>query len=220
MKNVIVFGSSGHSKVVVDIIEHEKRFNIVGFCDSFRSVGEETSGYVVLGNEDDLPNLIVQHAIDGVIVAIGDNSIRLKVARSIQEICPNLEFVSAVHPSSSIAKNVVIGKGSVVMAGVVINSHSVVGEFCILNTLSSLDHDSTLADFASLAPGARTGGNCNIGMMSVIGIGAVLIHNINVGEESIVGAGSTVTKDIDSLVVAYGTPAKIIRTRKSGERYL
>lgn len=220
MLNIIVVGSSGHAKVVVDIIERERKFNIVGFCDSFRSVGEETAGYQVLGSEQDLPDLISKYAIMGAIVAIGDNSIRLKVTSAIRAICPDLKFVSAIHPSSSIGKGVVIGEGTVVMAGAVVNPHSRVGDFCILNTLSSLDHDSVLGDFASLAPGVRTGGSCRIGKLSAIGIGAVLVHNICVGEEAVIGAGSTVMKDVDSLVVAYGTPAKMIRKRESGERYL
>ena len=220
MLNIIVVGSSGHAKVVVDIIERENKFNIVGFCDSFRSVGEETAGYAVLGGEADLPDLISKHSIMGAIVAIGDNSIRLKVASAIRGICPDLRFVSAIHPSSSIGKDVVIGEGTVIMAGAVVNSNSSVGKFCILNTLSSLDHDSVLGDFASLAPGVRTGGSCRIGRLSAIGIGAVLAHNICVGEEAVIGAGSTVMKDVDSFIVAYGTPAKVIRRRESGERYL
>ena len=34
------------------------------------------------------------------------------------------------------------------------------------------------------------------------------------------GAGSTVLNDIDSYVVAYGTPARVIRNRIGGEPYL
>lgn len=219
MKNIIIIGSLGHSKVVIDIIESAKEFKIIGLCDRFR-IGEETEGYKVLGKEEDLPELIEKYSVDAVIIAIGDNFTRSKVSSSIKKICPNLEFASAIHPNASIAKNVIIGKGSMIMSGVIINSRSVVGESCILNTASSFDHDSILADFASIAPGVTIGGNCKIDKLSAIGIGATLSNNINIGKETLIGAGSTVMNDIDSFVVAYGTPAKVIRDRKSGEKYL
>ena len=220
MDNIVIIGSSGHAKVIIDIVQQEGKFNVAGLLDRFRDVGEKTLGYPVLGKEEDLPELIKAHDLKGAIVAIGDNFVRSKVAARIEEISPDLPFVSAIHPKTSIAMDVSIGEGTVVMAGVSINPCSSVGRFCILNTNSSLDHDSILEDFASLAPGATTGGNCRIGQYSAVSIGAVLIHGIRVGEHTVVGAGSLVMKSIESFVIAYGTPARAIRNRKQGDKYL
>ena len=220
MDNIVIIGSSGHAKVIIDIVQQEGKFNVAGLLDRFRNVGEKTLGYPVLGKEEDLPELIKTHTLKGAIVAIGDNFVRSKVAARIKEISPDLPFVSAVHPKASIAMEVSIGEGTVVMAGVSINPCSSVGRFCILNTNSSLDHDSILEDFASLAPGAATGGNCRIGQYSAVSIGAVLIHGIHVGEHTVIGAGSLVMKSIESFVVAYGTPARAIRNREQGDKYL
>jgi len=214
MDNIVIIGASGHAKVIIDIVNQEGKYDIVGLLDRFRDVGETMLGYPILGKDEDLPELIKSHTIKGAIIAIGDNFVRSKVATRIKEISPNLPFVSAVHPKASIAKDVSVGEGSVVMAGVSINPCSSIGRFCILNTNSSLDHDSILEDFASLAPGTTTGGNCRIGQYSAIGIGAVLIQGINVGKHTIIGAGSLVLKPIGSFVVAYGTPARTIRDRK------
>lgn len=220
MENIVIIGSSGHAKVVIDIVQKEGKFKIAGLLDRFRDAGEKTLGYPVLGKEEDLPELIKAHTLKGTIIAIGDNFVRAKVAARIKEISPDLPFVSATHPKASIAMEVSIGEGTVVMAGCVINPCSSVGRFCILNTNSSLDHDSVLEDFASLAPGATTGGNCRISQYSAVSIGAVLVHGIHIGEHTIIGAGSLVTKPIESFVVAYGTPAKKIRDRKQGDKYL
>lgn len=220
MDNIVIVGSSGHAKVVIDIVRQEGKYNIVGLLDRFRSVGDHTMGCPILGKEEDLPHLISAHAIKGALVAIGDNFIRAQVAARIRELCPDLVFVSVLHPSASMAGDATLGEGTVVMAGVVVNPCSSIGRFCILNTRCSLDHDSSMADFASLAPGVTTGGNCRIGPYSAISIGAVLIHGINIGEHTVVGAGSIVMKSVDSHVLAYGTPAKVIRTRKPGDKYL
>jgi sugar O-acyltransferase (sialic acid O-acetyltransferase NeuD family) len=220
MDNIVIIGSSGHAKVVIDIVQQEGKYNIAGLLDRLRNVGEQTLGYPILGKEEDLPELTKVYAIRAAIVAIGDNFIRSKVVGWIKEICPDLPFVSAIHPKATIATKVSIGEGSVVMAGASINPCSSVGQFCILNTNSSLDHDSILEDFASLAPGATTGGNCRIGKYSTIGIGAVLIHGIHIGEQTVIGAGSLVLNSIGSAVVAYGQPAKAIRARNPGDKYL
>lgn len=220
MDNIVIIGSSGHAKVVIDILQQEGRSRIVGLLDRFRNIGEKTLGYPILGKEDDLPDLINSHAIEGAIVAIGDNSVRSKVAARIKEVSPSLPFVSAVHPTASIATEVSIGEGTVVMAGASINPCASVGRFCILNTNCTLEHDSVLGDFASLAPGATTGGDCRIGQYSAIGIGAILIHGMHIGEHTVIGAGSLVTKPIGSFVVAYGTPARAIRDRERDDKYL
>ena len=220
MENIVIIGSSGHAKVIIDIVHQEGKYKIVGLLDRFRNMGEQTLGYPILGNEEQLPELIKAHALKGAIVAIGDNFIRSKVVARIKVISPNLPFVNAIHPKASIATDVSIGDGTVIMSGVSINPCSSIGSFCILNTNSSLDHDSILEDFASLAPHATTGGNCIIGKFSAIGIGATLIHGIRIGEQTVIGAGSLVIKSIDSFSVAYGTPAKWIRDREAGDKYL
>ena len=220
MDNIVIIGSSWHAKVVIDIVQKENRYQIAGLVDRYRTVGEQSLGYRILGQEEDLPELIRVHSIKGAIIAIGDNFIRSKVATLVREMCPDLPFVRAIHPTASIATEVSMGEGTVVMAGVAINPCTAVGRFCILNTRSSLDHDSVMDEFSSLAPGATTGGNCRIGKYSAISIGAVLIHGVEIGDDSVVGAASLVTTSIESCVVAYGTPAKTIRSRKRGEKYL
>lgn len=220
MDSIVIIGSSGHAKVILDIVQQQGRYRVAGFLDCFRDTDEQTSGYPILGKEKDLPDLIKAHTLKGAIVAIGDNFVRSKVVTQIKKTSPELPFVSAVHPAATIAREVVIGEGSVVMAGVSINPCSCVGRFCILNTNASLDHDSILEDFASLAPGVTTGGNCRIGHHAALGIGAVLIHGIHVGEHTVIGAGSLVMKSVGPLAVAYGAPARVIRDRRPGDRYL
>ena len=220
MDNIVIIGSSGHAKVIIDVVRQQGKFNIVGLLDRFPSVGEHSLGYPVLGAEEYLPALIDVHDLKGAIVAIGDNVNRSKVMERVRDICPDLPFVSAIHPSASKAGEVTIGEGTVVMAGASVNPCCSIGRFCILNTNASLDHDSVMEDFSSLAPGAVTGGNCRIGKYSAICIGAVLINGVRIGEHTVVGAGSVVMKSVDPCVVAYGTPAKAVRSRNPGDRYL
>ncbi|THE13949.1 acetyltransferase [Bacillus timonensis] len=218
MNNIIVFGSGGHSKVVIDIIEKAGKFNILGLIDPFKQPGTKVMDYEILGSEDILPE--IGGIVAGGIVALADNWKRSNIVNKILSINPQFQFITAIHPSVQIGRDVSIGNGTVVMANAVINSNTRVNTHCIINTKASLDPDCVLGEFVTLAPGATVAGGVTIGKYSVISLGANVIHNRTIGEHTVIGASSTVLHDVDSHVLAYGTPARIIKRRMVGEEYL
>jgi acetyltransferase-like isoleucine patch superfamily enzyme len=115
---------------------------------------------------------------------------------------------------------VTVGRGSVAMGGAVINPNARVGAFCVVNTNASLDHGSEMGDFSGLLPNAATGGNVSIGAFAAVCQGANIIHGVKIGDHTVVGAGATVLENVPPRVVAYGTPARVIRAREPGEPYL
>ncbi|NNE76889.1 MAG: acetyltransferase [Pricia sp.] len=220
MENIVIIGASGHGGMILDCVEKEGRYNVLGFVDSFKEKGVKLNGYEILGSEEDLPLLIDKLNIEGALLAIGNNWTRKKVADKIGEIAPDLKFVTTIHPTATIARNVEIGIGTVIMAGAIINANAVMGDFCILNTNSSLGHDGIMYNFSSIASGVCTGGNLMLGSYSAISLGANIIENITIEEHSIIGAGSLVVKNVKGYSVVYGSPARIIRRRRAGDSYL
>jgi len=218
--NIVVVGSSGHAKVVIDVVERERQYTIAGLLDDFRPPGEEAFGYKILGKVTDLVSISGSYDLKGGVIAIGDNWVRAKIAQTILLALPGFSFITAIHPSAQIARGVHIGEGTVIMAGVVVNSDSQIGKFCILNTRSSLDHDCLMEDFSSLAPGATTGGNVRIGAFSAVSLGANILQGRRIGDHTVIGAGALVVHDIPDHSLAYGVPARVIRQRLEGESYL
>ena len=153
-------------------------------------------------------------------VAIGDNSVRERVAVKWLDEVAGAVFPPLVHASATVSRYATIGEGSVVLQGAIVGSSARVGRFCIMNTGASIDHDCELHDFASLAPRSVTGGHVSVGTRSAISIGAVVKHGVTIGDDTIVGANSYVNHDVESLVVAYGSPASVVRSRKSSDPYL
>jgi len=217
-REIIVFGSSGHAKVVIDTIEKEAKYKIIGLIDDFKAVGESTFGYKVLGKCTDLELVSSKYNLYNGIIAIGDNSVRSRIAKEVHQKAPSFRFISTIHPYSSIGRDVKIGDGVVVMAGAIINSNTTIGNHCIINTKSSIDHDCSLDNFIHLSPGVTVGGNVRIGEGTTVSIGSVVCRNISIGKHAVVGAGSTVLDNIDDLCLYYGTPAKKIRNRQADER--
>ncbi|ADV50400.1 sugar O-acyltransferase, sialic acid O-acetyltransferase NeuD family [Cellulophaga algicola DSM 14237] len=220
MKKIIVFGASGHAKVVIDIIEEQNQYEIFGLIDSYKAKDSCLFEYKILGSEDALKKIVSDNNIYGIVIAIGDNCTRKSIVNKVRTICPDLHFINAIHPNAILGKNVALGEGNVIMPGVIVNSDTTIGDSCIVNTNASVGHDSILKDFSSVSPGVKIGGNLELGFCSAISIGATVIENITIGDHTIIGAAAVVTKNFPDCVVAYGSPAKIIRARTEDDRYL
>jgi len=219
VKDIIIIGASGHAKVVIDILETKGEYRIVGLIDLCRKKGERFFGYEILGNDEHRKDICHQYGIGHLFIAIGDNWLRHQVHQKIISTDKDISFVTAVHPSAVIGRDVIIEYGSVVMAGAVVNSSSRIDRFCIINTAASIDHDCHLKDFASVAPNACLGGNVTIDSHSAISIGATVKQGIHIARHTVVGAGATVLDDLPGEVLCYGTPARVIRKRQIGEKY-
>ncbi len=220
MGGVLIVGSSGHARVIVDIIERAGAHKILGILDDTKAPGMTDIGYPILGAIADLPEIVRRQDPQGFFVAIGDNWNRGIIATKIEQLTPELRAITAVHPSAQIARSAALGLGTAVMAGAVVNPYASVGSFCIINTRASLDHDSHLDDYASIGPGATLAGNVRVGAYSAICLQACVAEKVRIGSHTVVGAGSVVLGDLPDLVSAYGMPARTIRARRQGDRYL
>ena len=58
MDNIILIGSSGHAKVIIDIVQREGKYKIAGLLGPEGAVDEETLGCRILGKEEDLPRVV------------------------------------------------------------------------------------------------------------------------------------------------------------------
>ncbi len=220
MENILLFGGGLHLNYCIDIILKEGKYNIVGIVDSINEIGSELFGFTVVGRQEQLKDLVAKYKVDAGIITIGDNWSRKIVYDSILAQMPNFKFVNAIHPSAIIGMHVKLGVGVVVMAGCILNPSSTIGDFCFFATGAQFEHDCIIGDFASISAGSITGGKVIIGKYSAITLSVTVMDRITIGENTVVGAGSLVAKDLPDNVLAYGIPAKIIRQRSPGERYL
>lgn len=207
-QRIFVYGAGGHAKVVIDILDLNRHYEIVGIVDdNLALVGKQFCDYPILG---DVNTLLMQRPEAQLILAIGDNKTRERLSRQLESF--GFQFATAIHPSSTIARNSTIGVGTVVTAHAVVNPGAVIGEHVVINTGATVDHDCMIGDFAHISPGAHLASAVNIETLVHVGTGASIIPNVTVGARSIIGAGAAVTTDIPPDVVAVGVPARISRT--------
>ncbi len=197
---MFLYGASGHAKVIMETLEclGEK---IEGLFDDNPAV-QELLGMAVTKYPTGFDAQLHQ-----LIISIGNNVIRKKVASALK-----VNYGKAIHPFSQITRRCTIGEGTVVMAGVVINSDSSIGRHCIINTNASVDHDCKVADFVHISPNVALCGNVSVGEGTHIGAGTVIIPGVTIGKWCNIGAGSVVIRDVPDYVTAVGNPTKIIKT--------
>lgn len=201
-QNVVIIGASGHGKVIADIIE-KSGDRVVGFLDDDTTLPSVFLDYPVLGTVDHFVDF-VEHKF---IVAIGNAAIRERIMNRME---PDVQWYTAIHPSAVIGRDVVIGVGSVIMAGAVINPCTTIGRGVIVNTCASVDHDNVLGDYVHVSVGSHLAGTVHIGPRTWIGIGATVSNNVNICGDCMIGAGAVVIHDIEKKGTYVGIPAHII----------
>jgi sugar O-acyltransferase (sialic acid O-acetyltransferase NeuD family) len=201
---IYLYGASGHSKVVIEILEKQKKV-ISGLIDDDPAI-KRLLDYPVFQT---IPDHVLKSELK-MIICVGNNENRKKLTDK------NLwEYETAVHPSANISLRSIIGEGTVVMPSVSVNCDTAIGKHAILNTNCSVDHDCVLSDFVHISPNVSLGGNVHIGLGSHIGIGACVVQGIKIGKWVTVGAGAVIINDIPDCAVVVGNPGKIIKYNKN-----
>lgn len=197
---LLIIGASGHGKVVADIAEKNGYDEIEFFDDdeSLKNCGKwPVAGTVNKALEKD----------DDVFIAIGNAEIREK----LMECFCGRRFPVLFHPAAVVADDVIIGEGSVVMAGAVINPGARIGKGVIVNTSSSIDHDCIIGDFVHISVGAHLSGTVNVGKGTWIAVGASVVNNVEVCPGAVIGAGAVVIRSVEEPGTYVGVPARKTR---------
>ncbi len=204
MNKVIVVGAGGHGKVIVDILQKNKKFEVVGLVDE--AAKEGFWGIPLLGGDDMLESIRREKQISYAFVALGDGKLRERVTEKVKKA--GFQLVNAVSCDAIVSPHVSFGEGIAVMPGAVINGDVTLGDGCIINTNASLDHDCTVGAYTHIAPGGAVCGGVAIGKGCFIGAGSRVIDHLTIGDNTVVGAGAVVVTDIRGNCTVKGVPAK------------
>ena len=118
----------GHGKVVADIANRTGKYSDIAFLDDDTSIA-------VVGRylcEGTIEKLRAESKQTEVFVAIGNAKIRKRILEKVE--AEGFMVSVLVHPNAVLGEDVELGRGSVVMAGAVINSGTKLGKGVIINT--------------------------------------------------------------------------------------
>jgi sugar O-acyltransferase (sialic acid O-acetyltransferase NeuD family) len=206
MKNVILFGYSGHALVVTECAL-SAGINILGYYDQ-QAAEVNPHNLIYLGNEEeaDLSKLEPETAF---FPAVGSNTLREKMIDF--GVSSDLKPIHIIDKSAIVSSTSLIGEFTLVGPRAVINSMAKIGKGCIINSGAIIEHECVIDDYTHIAPGAVLAGNVTVGHHAFIGANATVKQGITIGEFATIGAGSVIIEHVGEHETWVGVPAKRIR---------
>lgn len=103
-----------------------------------------------------------------------------------------------------------IGKNVQLLAGSIIGAFASIGDYSIINTGASVDHDCIIGRNCHLAPRAALAGEIIVEDSVFVGINATILPRLRICSGATVGAGAVVTKDVAPGAIVAGNPARAL----------
>lgn len=168
--NLLILGAGTHGRDVFEIAESLHIFQKIRFLD------DQAVGTNIIGKCKDAVHFKREYPC--AFIAIGDNRIRRKYARLLQD-CGFLT-PSIVSPEASISNKTKIGKGTVILAQARVGDAEI-GDYCILTSNSLVNSGAA------------------VGAFSHVDCGGIVLKGDRLPEGTVVGSGE-VYRDNHSFV--------------------
>jgi len=192
LREIILIGGGGHCKSVIDVIELESKFKIVGIVEKGKSlIGQTVLNYEIIGSDEDLEKLREKYEYAFVTVGqIKNPIVRIKIFKKLKEL--NFKLPVIISPLAYVSKYSKIEEGTIIMHHALVNANTKIGQNCIVNSKALIEHDVVIEDFCHISTAAVINGGVIVKRGSFIGSNSVTKEYIEIKENSFIKAGSLV----------------------------
>jgi len=203
---LVIVGAGGHAREAAWLASAcDAPWTVLGHLDDRDELQDtEIGGLPVIGRIDDW---IRCDGASAFFVAIGAPRLRRSVVERMEAL-GRPRFASLVHRSVIRSGRDTVGDGSMVAAGCVLSTDVQIGRHVILNIGCSVSHDTSLGDYATVAPRVAVPGAVQVEPGAELGIGCSLRQGLRIGRGAMVGMGAVVTRDVAPRDVVIGCPAR------------
>ncbi|WP_342432750.1 acetyltransferase [Neobacillus sp. FSL H8-0543] len=205
MEKVVIVGAGGLARMIFSWLPDfsDDKWEPIGFISDRL---DALDGY-----DYDLPILSTiqeyQPEVDHVLVmAIADPKAKIAVAKELEN--RGARFISLIHPTALVGKNVKMGKGCVVCPRAILTCDIQIGNFVLLNLGVTIGHDAKIGNGCTVNSHSDVTGCTELGTGVFLGSHAVIMPSVKVRDFAKIGAGSVVVKQVKADTTVFGIPAK------------
>ncbi len=192
MKKIILYGAGGHCISLINLIEHTKKFKIIGIIGKKKEINKNILNYKVNYTDDDLISLRKKSKF--LVLSITSYSNLKKRDQLIKKLSNLFILPNIVSRNAKISKHIKMGVGNQIFDDVIVNAGSNIGNNCVINHKSLLEHNVFIKNNVHISTGCIINGNCSIEDNSFIGSGSILRQNIKIGKNKFIKMGSIIKK--------------------------
>ncbi|MDD2894902.1 MAG: NeuD/PglB/VioB family sugar acetyltransferase [Aliarcobacter sp.] len=170
-EKIVLIGGGGHCHSVIDVIEQENIFEIMGIVDLKDNIGKDVLGYKIIACDDDFENIFKN--CKNAIITIGfiqTNELRISLFNKLKKIGFNFPII--ISPFAYVSKHAFLDEGTIVMHNALVNANAKIGKNCIINSKALIEHDVVVED------------NCHISTASVLNGGVIVTKNTFYGSNA------------------------------------
>ena len=216
MKHLLIIGARGFGREIynsaTESIGYGTEFDIEGFLDEKADALDGFEGYprIVSSVEAYEP-----HPDDVFVCALGDVKYKIKYVQMILE--KGGEFITLIHNSAYISKNVKIGKGCLILADSRIHCDVTIGNYVTIQPKAVIGHDVVIEDWCMINALADCGGFSHMEEGATLHTCSFLLPKKRIGAYAVVGACSLAARNVKPGTVVLGVPAKELALPKTNK---
>ncbi|QKF58950.1 acetyltransferase [Aliarcobacter lanthieri] len=200
-EKIVLVGGGGHCHSVIDVIELENKYKIIGIVDTKENIGKKVLDYEIIACDDNLEELF--KTCQNAVITIGQiksNSLRVNLFEKLKNIGFNLSTI--ISPLAYVSKYSKIDEGTVVMHHALINANARIGKNCIINTKALIEHDVIVEDNCHISTASVINGGVIVKENTFFGSNAMSKEYIQIGKNCLIGGGTRVlSNQVNNSVV-------------------
>ncbi|KUO66287.1 MAG: hypothetical protein APF84_17810 [Gracilibacter sp. BRH_c7a] len=208
MKDLIIYGSGGLAKEVVQIIKDinsiNNEWNILGYIDDTRpDLNKLIWEYKILGSSEILKNYAPK---TNIVIAIGDPKSKKIIYEKLRPY--NFNFPTLIHPTAKVAYGATLGDGAILGIDSIVSVNVTVGKLVLLNMRSVIGHDATIGAFSSCLVNSVVAGDASLEEGVLVGSNSVIMEKIHIGKDAKIGMGTVVYFNVPDKHVVMSKPSR------------
>ncbi len=197
-RKIIVNGSKGLSKMLIDAVRQRGEYEVVGLLDRRYPEGDTVRDIKVISkNDEESLKKLYDKGYRFMLNAIvfdrhkHDRKEPFLLMKKCGFTIPNI-----IHNTAIIEPGVRMGEGNFIAVGAIIGSDVQIGDNCVINAGAIVSHDDVIGSHTHIASGAILAGHVEIGENTLIGQGSTIYKDIKIGKNVVISNGVHVFEDV------------------------
>lgn len=186
MEKFLIYGCRDFGKILRNLLK-ECNLNFAGFISDFDK-GNEIIGNFEYVKQNYNPNEF------SIINGLGYADLRNRWEIYMKIISAGYEVPNIIHPKAIISKSVKMGKGSIFMAGSIVDFNTEIKDLSVFWPGVIINHDCKIGNNNFFSPGSITCGFVDISDNCFIGAGATIIDHIKIENNKFILAGKIISE--------------------------